>query len=280
MKPDFLILGAFKAGTTSLHQYFGQHPQVFMTTVKEPNYFAYDADNPIHRARPHDFPVRSWEEYVRQFAEAPPGSRRGEASPAYLHSSIAPQSIHARLPEAKLIVSLRAPVDRAYSHFQMAVRSGRAPSNILPVAPTEAMWFAASLYSNQLSRYFSLFGRDRVRVVLFEDVSRTPAEVMRHLFEFIGVDPSVTIDTSYGHNPGGVPRYPRVYRAMQALRRVPWLVDAAPMPLRRAFSHWRDKGLQRAPALPLDVRERWKAYYREDVLRTEELTGIDLRHWL
>ena len=146
--------------------------------------------------------------------------------------------------------------------------------------PGDAMWFAASLYSAALTRYYELFGAHRIRVILFEDLSRHPAEVMRELFAFVGVDPSVQIDTGYGHNPGGVPRHPRLYKAVQSLRHVPGLARAAPVPLRRLFSKWRDRGLERAPALRADVRKNWQAYYREDIQKTAELTGLDLGHWL
>lgn len=280
MKPDFVIIGAFKAGTTSLHQYFSQHPKVFMTGVKEPNFFAYDPENPVHKTRLHDFPIHTWEEYQRLFKEAPAEARCGDVSPAYLHSKIAPTRLRARLPEARLIISLRAPVDRAYSHFQMAVRSGRAPAPALPLVPTDAMWFSASLYSKALARYLALFGRDQVRVVLFDDLSRRAADVMRDLFDFVGVDPLVQVDTSYEYNPGGLPRHPRLYRATQSLRNVPGLAQVTPMPLRRLYAQWRDRGLARAVALPPDVRARWQAYYRADILRTAELTGLDLSHWL
>lgn len=280
VKPDFVILGAFKAGTTSLHQYFAQHPKVFMTAVKEPNFFAFDPGNRVHQSRPQDFPVRTWEDYQRLFEQAPMGACCGDASPAYLHSKIAPARLREQLPNARLIVSLRAPVDRAYSHFQMAVRSGRAATPSLPAVPTDAMWFSASLYSESLARYFELFGRDQVRVVLFEDLSRRPADVMRQLFEFVGVDPLVQVDTGYGHNPGGLPRHPRLYRAMQSLRNVPGLVAMTPVPVRRLYAQWRDRGLVRAPALPPEVRDSWQEYYRVDIQRTAELTGLDLSHWL
>ncbi len=281
MLPHFIVIGAYKAGTTSLHEYFAQHPGVYMTRVKEPNYFAFDPGNERHLgvAR-HDFPVRSLAQYEALFANAPPAARRGEASPAYLHSPVAPERIRAVVPDVRLIVSLRSPVDRAYSHFQMALRSGRLRDPSVPREPDDAMWFRASLYAQALQRYMDLFGRDRICCVLFDDLVRRPAETMQNLFDFVGADRGFRIEAAYAHNPGGMPRHPRLYRALQRVRRLPGVTRLLPSGVRRTLARARDATLQKSDRLDPSTRRRWSEYYRHDIERTADLLGIDLGHWL
>lgn len=116
--PNFIVGGALKAGTTSLNYYLKQHPDVYMCPLKEPRYFAYEIDNPDHvQGRGLYFPIKTWEQYTTLFAEAGEQSVIGEVSPHYMISPIAPQGIHDRLPNVKLLFSLRQPVKRAYSVY-------------------------------------------------------------------------------------------------------------------------------------------------------------------
>ena len=122
-EPDFIIAGVAKAGTTSIYRYLGEHPEVGLSRKKELNFFAFE-DARIRAAWPHLlYPATTWDEYLASF---PATDVRivGEASPIYFESELAPAAISARLPQVKIIISLRSPVERAYSGYLMHVRDG------------------------------------------------------------------------------------------------------------------------------------------------------------
>src|SRR5688572_27472269 len=123
--PDFLVVGAAKAGTISLYHYLAQHPDVFMSPVNECNFFALETANwdreylgPVDRFYIDQHCVRNLDAYHRLFEAARAGSVIGECSPLYLFSDVAPARIHAHIPNAKIIVILRQPIDRAFSNYQ------------------------------------------------------------------------------------------------------------------------------------------------------------------
>src|SRR5918995_5717493 len=118
MLPNFIVIGAAKAGTTSLHWYLAEHPAVFMTPVKDPSYFAFGLDE--HGKLlwgdldVHYFNVRSWTEYQRLFDDAGDATAVGEASTMYLECPQSADRIRKALPDVRIICSIRQPVERAY----------------------------------------------------------------------------------------------------------------------------------------------------------------------
>lgn len=280
MLPNFIIIGVFKAGTTSLHQYFDQHPDVFMTTVKEPNYFSFDENNSSHVNKNNsDYRVRTLEAYNALFEGAKSGAKLGEASPSYFRSSLARERIRQTVPSCKLILSLRNPVDRAYSAYQMAVRTGKTTVDI-NISRDCDQWIVGSLYSEPLMKYSQLFGDTNLRVILFDDILNAPASVMADLFRFVGVRDDYAIDVSYRFNPGGLPKSQSIHRFLNGLKRIPGLQKHTPKAIRRQMSGIRDRNLLKAPPLDMEIKSRWLEFFREDILRTEELIHRDLSHWL
>src|SRR3954468_6264414 len=163
--PNFLIVGAPKCGTTSLYQYLGQHPEVYMSRLKEPRYF------PSFGLVPGTDLVRTRAEYEQLFDGATTERAIGEATPNYLHAPQAAERIVAELPDAKIIVSLRNPADRAYSSYLGRGRRGVEKRPVQDAVQPGNYFFDASLYSDALARYFAVFGRRRVKVVLFDDLA-------------------------------------------------------------------------------------------------------------
>jgi sulfotransferase family protein len=289
--PTFVVIGAAKAGTTALYWYLAEHPQIAMSALKETNFFAYgtDAGGRLLYGDPelHHFPVRTLEEYERQFADAGDAIAVGEASPIYLECPQAAARIAEVLPDARIACGLREPVDRAYSDYQMYLRSrGRRLVSERDLSPAagwarpDSHWMTISRYHEPLSRYFDAFPRERIHVFLFDDLKADPAGVVRDLYGFLGVDPGFAPDLETPHNIGGVPRHMLVERILtsHALRRV-----AEPLIPRRAIDRIRrarTRNLRRAPALPRELRLELVERFREDVLRTSELIGRSLDHWL
>src|SRR5712671_4108920 len=173
--PNFLIIGAAKAGTTSLHHYLRQHPDVFMSP-REPRYYARqeaDAVSPV---------VWTREDYERLFDGVTTEHAIGEASPQYLNHPSAPDEIAADLPDVKLIVSLGNPADRAYSSYLGRLIAGGERRTADEALRPGAYDFERSLYYASLSRFFERFDRKRIKVILFDDLIRDAHAVVRDLF--------------------------------------------------------------------------------------------------
>ena len=225
--PNFLIIGAMKSGTTSLYFCLKQHPQAYMSSLKEPNFFALEGSNldfdgaegkeRIQRWLKRDF-VTDIEEYHALFRGAAGETAVGEASPIYLYSPEASRRIRHYVPEAKLIAVLRSPVERAYSAFLYMTREGRKPLKAFPEAlqaeesrmrdNREWIWHYrhVGLYYTQLKRYYDVFDADQIRVYLYEDLRAHLPRVLQSIFGFLEVDESFVPDTSLRHNVSGTPK--------------------------------------------------------------------------
>jgi exopolysaccharide biosynthesis WecB/TagA/CpsF family protein len=293
-RPDFFIVGAFKAGTTSLYDYLGQHPQIFLPFHKEPMYFGADLD-----AR---YQKMSEEDYLGLFADARPDQRVGEASPWYLYSTSAAAEIKAFAPEAQIIVMLRNPVDVMHAqHSQLLFnqredlanfgealvaedarrRGERIPAGALR---REALFYRHSVrFAEQLQRYFDVFGRDRVHVIIHDDLRDDTAGVVRATFEFLGVDPMRPIDLGV-RNPNRRARLDLVqrlvYRPPGPLRRLaPWL-RRFPLVhrLRDAVVTANSRPEARAPMDPV-LRQGLIRELAPQVEALGQLIGRDLSAW-
>jgi len=291
MLPNFIVIGAAKAGTTALYWYLSEHPSVFMSPIKETNYFAYGlnqhgqllyGDPEVHR-----FPVKSLSEYEQLFANAGTAVAVGEASPIYLECPQAAARIRETMPDIRLICSLRHPVDRAYSDYQMYLRRrGRRfdPERDLKLtsawARPDSHWMEIGRYHAQLSRYFSLFRRDRIHVSLFDDLKSNPSGVVRDVYRFLDVDPEFAPDFSTPHAIGGMPSSVLLESVFMSgsLRSLvkPWIPKAATNWIRRL----RARTMRQAPPLPPDLRQELTGYFRDDIARTSDLIGRSLQHWL
>ena len=249
--PNFFVIGAPRSGTTSFYEYLKAHPDIFMSPVKEPDFFirssldaaliSIGAELPTSlsgaaRSAPdlqHDL-----HEYLALFSGAGDQSRRGEASAAYLAHPTAASHLHRYLPDARLIAVLREPTERAYSHYIHAMRlyaeHGRtdvvgAPGRSLDeefaravdvayrhgipdrAATDPEVWLRSGLYHENLTRLYSYFPPAQVQVFLFDDLVRDPAAVMRSTFEFLEVDEEFSLPTTEAFNASVVPHNRRVF---------------------------------------------------------------------
>jgi hypothetical protein len=273
MLPNFLIIGAAKAGTTSLYHYLRAHPDVYMTRVKEPRYYWHEGWSQVPA-------VRTREGYERLFDGVTSQRAVGEASPQYLDSPTAPDRIKADLPDAKLIVSLRDPVDRAYSSYLGRLRSGNERSALGDAMRPGSYYCETSRYYPRLSRYFARFPRSRIKVILFDDLVADTRAVVKELFDFLAIDGAVDVDVATAHNIGLVPRWPGVnslvVRALDAVH------EMLPSPMQGTGLGARVHRLILRPPdpLPVPVRRRLREYFRDDIASTGALIGRDLSRWL
>ena len=205
--PDFLIVGAPKAGSTALHAALAQHPELYLSPVKEPKFFMCDG-RPAPQAGPGDaHSVREWiwrpEEYRALFAGAPSGALRGESTPFYLWDRAAQRRIHAAIPEAKLIAILRDPIDRAYSNWTHLWCDGLEPvRDFVSACLLEErrvlhgwgpFWRYLELgrYGEQLRDLKELFPRAQLHVLRYRELIDEPGRTIDGICEFLGVRPGL-----------------------------------------------------------------------------------------
>ena len=294
--PNFFVIGAGRCGTTSLHNYLGQHPQVFVCRQKSPNYFvagdpAPAREQPVARAM-----MRHWvtdrERYLSLFDEASNELAIGEVSPVYLQSANAPERIRSFCPEARHIAVLRQPVDRAYAHFLGRQRDGIEPPGSfsdrvseelaagLPDRVAFGSYLACGRYHHFLRGYFDRFPASHIRVYLLEDMGTDLDRLLRDLFGFLGVDPEFTPDTTARLNRSGTIRNP-LLRALWT-RSVKQRIAARPhLPsaLRRAAGAPFLRDLD-VPDLEPELARRLLDVFRDDIRRLEDLLQRDLSAWL
>ncbi|HEX2218357.1 MAG TPA: sulfotransferase [Gemmatimonadales bacterium] len=289
--PSFVVIGTAKGGTTALYWYLAEHPDVFMSPVKETNFFAWnlDADGKLLYGDPdvHRFPVKTLEEYEALYAEAGAAKAIGEASPLYLESPQAAGRIRSLLPDARIVCTLRHPVDRAYSDYLMYIRRRGRPfdpaRDLTPGAPwarPDSRWMQVSRYHAQLARYYQVFPRERIHVLLFDDIRKSAVGAAQGVYRFLGVDPDFEPDTATPHAAGGVPTSHLLEGLLTrsslstALRR--WVPVGAAKWVRRL----RARTLKKATPLPPALRQELTGYFRDDIASTSKLIGRSLEHWL
>jgi hypothetical protein len=289
--PNFIVVGAAKAGTTAMYWYLAEHPAVFMSPVKETNFFAYnlDAAGRLLYGDPdvHRFPVKTLEEYEGLFREVGSATAIGEASPLYLESPQAAVRIRDLLPAARIICSLRHPVDRAYSDYLMYLRRRGRPLDpdrelisTAAWARPDSRWMQVSRYYGQLARYFEAFPQDQIHVLLFDDIKQSTLAATQAVYRFLDIDSTYLPDLETPHAPGGVPasRLLEGFLARSALSPAlrPWVPTRAANWVRRL----RARTMRKAPALPPALRSELTAHFRDDIERTSGLIGRSLEHWL
>lgn len=282
--PNFLIIGAHKAGTTSLHRYLQQHPEVFLPVLKEARYFSYNPGEPPAPTSPFAWgerihPVKTWEQYQRLFAAVATETAVGEASPCYLNNPHAPLRISETLPGVRLIASLRDPVDRAYSGYLMAVRNGQETRPFVDILRERTDWHATLAYYEPCRRWLGCFPRNRLMFIRAETLQAQPAAVLEDIFSYLGVDPGFAVDTSVQFNAGGMPRSNRLHRILTG-RYVKVLRPFVPDTLRGMLRPLKRANLRRAPRLSAEQRADLIDLLRDHILRLQDLLQIDVSDWL
>lgn len=296
--PNFLVIGAAKSGTTSLYHYLNQHPEVYMSPVKEPHFFAFEGEkvrfsSPGSERGINLKSVTDEAGYRALFGGVWEEGAVGEASTSYLYYPEAASRIKHHVPEAKLIAVLRDPAERAYSTFLALTLIGREPfrdfSRALKAeeerieAGWEHIWHYKNVgfYNAQISRYFELFGRDRVQIHLYEDLNANPLGMMRNIFGFLGVDEGFAPNTVFKHNISGLPKnrfLSRMLRERHPVKDV--LKPFFPTAFRQRLVSGLQKRVIVRPPFPKEERSRLVEEYTEDILELEGLIGRDLSGWL
>jgi hypothetical protein len=265
--PTFLIIGAPKAGTTSLAAYLDAHPEIFIAPEKEVHFFNEHYD-------------RGVEWYQSRFEGAEGCRAVGEATPMYMYRDVALERMTALLPDAKLIAVLRNPIDRAYSHYWWM----RALTERLSFADAvrgeiagerNSEYVTGGRYLDRLLKVCSHYPRTSLHVVIIEQMNASLEASYAAICRFIGVDGSIA-PASLGNvlNPSYTLRFPRLRRAMvrtRAWKRLPGdIADRIDRWNRIPFKY---------PPMDAAIRAELEAYYAEPNAALAAWLGRDLPEW-
>ncbi|HHL40766.1 MAG TPA: hypothetical protein ENJ37_09690 [Deltaproteobacteria bacterium] len=298
--PDFLVVGAARSGTTSMYMYLSQHPGIFMPSVKEPSFFCYAEGLPFDGSFSR---AMTLEQYCSLFAPAASGQCIGEVSPMYMvycnETIKAVKDFYGKGEvEPAIVMILRDPVSRAFSHFTTKHSRGLEPKPFEEAVRDEVVrqriasgWPASYDYVG-LGRYYEkvrLYKENfsRVRVYLYEDLTKRPQWLMKDLFGFIGVDDSfVPSDLGKRFNSAGLPKTPLHAAAYKLLTRYN---PAAFLARRLLHERTKTKLLKmlrgrlfssNGAGLDAETEARLRADFREDILKLQDLIRRDLSGWL
>jgi len=209
--PNFFIVGAPKCGTTSLYEYLKQTPGIYMSPVKEPKFFS--SVDPVYLNPPV---IRDKKKYLALFKKVKGEKVVGEASPLYLRDPQSPKLIHDTVPKARIIVMLRDPVERSFSSYLVRKGLGRETLPFID-AVKKALnsqnydsrpIVDASFYSQQVKRYLDTFGKNLVKIIIFEEFVKDTRRVVKDVLEFLEVNAEPPESIGEIHNPFAVPRGP------------------------------------------------------------------------
>lgn len=314
-RPDFFLVGAPKCGTTAMIDYLTPHPEIFIPNGKEFHFFGRDLMRKRYRFRE--------DEYLALFAPASSDQMTGESSVYYLYSETAAEEIHAFNPNAKILIMLRNPADMIYSchshvkfggleeiqHFEdaLAAEPLRAEAAATLRAQRQAggargrladdksndeetgwldpfLYHDLGLYMDQVARYFDVFGRENVHVIIFDDFKRDTPTVYRETLEFLGVDPTFTTDFKVV-NAAKTPRSATLQRLTMKppglLRKLARTFIPPTIRHRVLLGTLIRLNAKQAPNPPMnpELRKELQAFYQNDVGRLSALLGRDLSSW-
>ncbi|MFQ5640709.1 MAG: sulfotransferase [bacterium] len=297
--PNFLLVGAAKSGTTSLYHYLNDHPQIYMSPVKEPKFisgqfcqfpFQGKGDNLIEEGI-----VKTFDVYENLFREVDGEKAIGEASADnlyYYEHSI--KYIKKYLGEVKIIVALRNPVDRAFSSYTHLRRDMREDLTFEQAIQAEKqrkkqnwefIWFYIDVgfYYKQVRAFIDNF--NEVKICLYDDLSKRPKELLTEIYEFLDVDKNFAPRIYIKHNVSGVPKSGFLQRIMNKQNLLKSITKNSIKPF---LSEKRQKNLLekfkalnlKKPQLNPKTRDYLRNFYREDIRKLQDLIHRDLSHWL
>ncbi len=303
LMPDFLIIGAGKSGTTSLNNYLSQHPDIFMSPVKEPNFFAYintdvtDLGN-LETIRHFEESIRNLDDYLHLFADAGESQMKGEVSNTYMTRRDSATYIKEYIPHVKIIAILRNPVERLYSRYLHLARDNRL-AEIDPIEEglknESSVWWKRNdliqegFYHENLKPYFELFIPEQIKILFYEEFKRSDDNFFSHVFTFLEVDNNFKPVTDAKLNRSGFVKnktYHKLFGEESILlnfvkKNSPAVYEKLSdnQKLKTLVSKVRSRNLHR-PAMSVDVRKQLISIYEEDIVLLQQMLNRDLSEWL
>jgi len=311
-KVNLFVVGAAKSGTTALYRFLNLHPEIFLSPIKEPHYFSKDIRfnnfSKDYRDRNY-FDLKKYfakevleykqiafiedsKDYECLFKDSSSEKYLGEVSNGYLISKNAYREIYKYNKNSKIIMILREPIDRAFSHWRQEFRAGFSNSDnfyddiVHDFNLNDSQWGGISntyvqlgLYSNQLKKFFDIFPKKNIKVFLYDDLVNNPKQLRKDLFNFLKIN-DLEIDFSKKHNSDFEGRNLIINKLFKFYRKHDYH-------LKHLFSNSVKRKLKKLlftkkkTIKPISSEERSKLiyYFSNDILETEKLINRDLSHW-
>ncbi|UAB81923.1 sulfotransferase [Marixanthomonas sp. SCSIO 43207] len=283
----FFVIGAARAGTTTLYSYLSQHPDIFLPNVKECNYFSsvQSLDKEVYKEPKYDKKyhmkiIASQKVYNNLFLPAKATQLKGDVSPSYLWDRDTAKRIFEHNSEAKIILSLRNPIDRAYSHYLMHYNTGYETEKTFEEAlnaPKKPIWGGGNMYLemssyfNQVKPYFDCFPSENIKVLIYEDWTKNKEKAFHDIYSFLGIQSfsKYAADEVYNKTQAiknkkalDILRQEKVKRSIQKLIPEAWTEK-----VKQQFFY---KETEKT-SLSEETITRLKRYFKDDVKKTENL---------
>jgi hypothetical protein len=310
--PDFILVGAAKAGTTALAHYLDEHPQVYLSPIKEPNYFSksdihpeffrellkdrlslFNIENYLAETKlkpRHSAYITNREDYRALFREAGNNKITGEGSVSYLWSPSAAKEIFNSNPDTKIIIVLRNPVERAFSHYLMDLRINFTSLPFRDALEQDLKsehksWNASSqyvelgMYAEQVKRYLDLFPALQIKIILHEDLKKSALKTIQDTYTFLGIDKEFVPNLAERHNESFLFRNATINALYRRVRLVQWIKNNVGKSLKRNLRNILSKKGS-LPLLQQAEKDLLLPYFRDDILKLQNLINRDLSSWL
>lgn len=290
--PNLIVIGANKAGTSSLHAYLGQHPEIFMCYPKEPMFFLMQESS---KASSTDYRVAgdksgasfTIEEYKKLFEKGQNKKIRGESSTAYLANPRCAKRIKEMVPDVKIIAVLREPVDRAFSNYKMYVQRGFEKMSFEQAIeeeiktgrldyPDGMRYLALSKYSDSIKEYQKYFDDNQMKVFLYDQFRKDPISMVKEIFGFLKVDLNFQPSFEKEHNVSTIQRYAPdsfIFKCISFFGKV-----FRKLRLKRMAETIEGKKIKKLK-LSQETNMRLKKYFNSEIIELEKLLGKDLTIW-
>ncbi len=274
----FIILGGHKCGTSSMHFYLGQHPEIAMPETKGKDIL--------------NQPQLNIEDYKNLYNNYQNQKVFGEVSSAYLYNERGFNNIKQFFPKAKLIVILRNPAERAFSHFNMIKNLKKIDINFEDICKNPDNFIKGEnlgiinngLYYSYLKKYFDEFSREQIMVVLFDTFIQERAKFFTSLFKFVGVKEDFLPDTSVIIRQGGKKNQTinqLISSKNPLIKGLKTVLKPLTTSQQRYMLQKKVEGLFKTKeTLSKNSTNKLTSFYQDDILKVQELTNIDLSHWL
>lgn len=283
--PNFIIVGAAKSGTTTLHDLLNSNPDIFLPDLKEPHYFC--------REQKFNFPVITEQEQYAELFDQRAEKALGEASTAYLYYADSAKRIHAEIPDCKIICLIRNPVERALSMWGHQVREGLETESLEQAIEDEINgkqrdlngveygfnYCRLGLIAEHIEQYQALFGHQNVLLLDYRELHSNPQKIVNRVCHFLGVEPHTLPERTAHLNASGVPKFPWLHAALNIKHPIKdWLLGPFKLLFPAKFRHqiWqrlRNQNIRHGQRHQLSEfsKVHLDQYFKEEMQRIEQL---------
>jgi len=280
--PNFFIVGVPRGGTTSIYKYLKNIPEIYMPSTKEPHYFSVNINPAIFKSKP----IRNKTKYLELFASVKNEKFISDCSTSYIYDPDAAKLIYSKVPEAKIVISLRDPVERIFSHYLLDKRLGWLKSSFHDELRSSLenfnkrkksyMGLQIFKYSENVLKFLETFGKDQVKILIFEEFVKDPKKTLNEILSFLKIDYELDDFEGEAYNKFGVARGPITQFLLRDIRVRRVVEKIVPPSGRRVL---REKILLKnveKPKMNQEDRKMLIQFYREDEIKLQKILGKKL----